>query len=174
MSRLFGPAKQNGVVVRDLDAALIHWTQSLGAGPFFRRDHLRNEYYMLDGKALPSPDISIAIGNWGELQIELICPHGDDESTWHRFLRTTGGGLLHLSVWSKTYDSHTHRALELGMREDSRGKVLGGPRYGYFGTGEPGQPLLEIADCTPELDAHFARVKAASAGWDGRDPVRRV
>ena len=173
MSRLFGPATQNGVVVKELDIALAYWTQSVGAGPFFRRDHLRNEYYLMHGKALPSPDISIAVGNWGDLQIELICPHGDDDSTWHRFLRSSGGGLHHISVWSKTYDDHVQHAMGLGLLEDSRGKVLGGPRYGYFGVGAPGQPLLEIADCTPELEAHFARVKAASMGWDGTNPVRR-
>ena len=106
-------------------------------------------------------------------QIEVICPHGDDDSTWHRFLRSSGGGLHHISVWSKTYDDHVQHAMGLGLLEDSRGKVLGGPRYGYFGVGAPGQPLLEIADCTPELEAHFARVKAASMGWDGTNPVRR-
>jgi hypothetical protein len=172
MSRLFGPARQNGVVVRDMDAALQYWTQSLGAGPFFRRNHLRNEHYRLDGKAMAVPDISVAIGNWGDLQIELICPHGDDESTWHRFLRNTGGGLHHVSVWSETYDLHVRQAIDLGLREESSGKVLGGPRYCYFGAGAPGQPLLEIADCTPEVAARFARIKAASVGWDGADPVR--
>jgi hypothetical protein len=43
MSRLFGPATQNGLVVRDLDAALAYWTGKLGVGPFFRVDHLVND-----------------------------------------------------------------------------------------------------------------------------------
>ena len=174
MSRLFGSATQNGVVVKDLDIPLAYWTHSLGAGPFFRKDHLRNDYYKMDGETLPSPDISIAIGNWGDLQIELICPHDDDESTWHRFLRTSGGGLHHLSVWSDTYDAHVNQALGMGLREDSQGKVSGGPRYCYFGVGTPGQPLLEIADRTPEAAALFGQVKAASLGWDGKNPVRRL
>ncbi len=35
MSRLFGDVRQNGYVVRDLEAAMKHWTQVLGVGPFF-------------------------------------------------------------------------------------------------------------------------------------------
>ncbi len=35
MSRIFGEVRQNGYVVRDIDAALKHWTEVLGVGPFF-------------------------------------------------------------------------------------------------------------------------------------------
>ncbi len=172
MSRLFGPATQNGVVVADLDAALVHWTTVFGAGPFFRTDNLINEYYVLDGQDIAVPEMSIAIGNWGDLQIELICPHGDGNSTWHRFLRATGGGVHHVSVWSTTYDDHVRQARDLGLIEDSRGKLLGGPRYCYFGSGAAGEPLLEIADCTPAVAALLAHVREAARGWQGEDPVR--
>ena len=35
MSRLFGAVRQNGYVVRDIDAALRHWTGVLGVGAFY-------------------------------------------------------------------------------------------------------------------------------------------
>jgi hypothetical protein len=35
MSRVFGEIRQNGYVVRDLTAALHHWTTVLGVDPFF-------------------------------------------------------------------------------------------------------------------------------------------
>lgn len=35
MSRIFGSLRQNGYVVRDIAAALHHWTTVLGVGPFF-------------------------------------------------------------------------------------------------------------------------------------------
>ena len=35
MSRIFGKVCQNGYVVRDIEAALAHWTRILGVGPFF-------------------------------------------------------------------------------------------------------------------------------------------
>ncbi len=31
MSRVFGEIRQNGYVVRDIEAALRHWTETLGA-----------------------------------------------------------------------------------------------------------------------------------------------
>ena len=35
MSRIFGDIRQNGYVVRDIEAAMQHWTEVLGVGPFF-------------------------------------------------------------------------------------------------------------------------------------------
>lgn len=35
MSRLFGDAIQNGYVVRDIDAAMRHWIDVLGVGPWY-------------------------------------------------------------------------------------------------------------------------------------------
>lgn len=35
MSRFLGNVRQNGYVVRDMDAALRHWTEVLGVGPFY-------------------------------------------------------------------------------------------------------------------------------------------
>ena len=32
MSRIFGEVRQNGYVVRDIEAALHHWTERLGVG----------------------------------------------------------------------------------------------------------------------------------------------
>ncbi len=35
MSRIFGGIRQNGYVVRDIRAAMKHWTDKLAVGPFF-------------------------------------------------------------------------------------------------------------------------------------------
>ncbi len=35
MSRYFGGITQNGYVVRDIEAALKHWTEVMGVGPFW-------------------------------------------------------------------------------------------------------------------------------------------
>jgi hypothetical protein len=40
MSRLFGGVMQNGYVVRDIEAAMRHWIDVLGVGPWFYIDHL--------------------------------------------------------------------------------------------------------------------------------------
>jgi hypothetical protein len=40
MSRLFGGVIQNGYVVRDIEAAMRHWIDVLGVGPWFYIEHL--------------------------------------------------------------------------------------------------------------------------------------
>jgi len=38
MSRIWGPVRQNGYVVRDVEAAMKYWTDVVGVGPFFYLD----------------------------------------------------------------------------------------------------------------------------------------
>lgn len=35
MSRFFGPVRQAGYVVRDIEAAMDYWSRELGIGPWF-------------------------------------------------------------------------------------------------------------------------------------------
>ena len=77
MSRLFGGVIQNGYVVRNIEAAMRHWIDVLGVGPWFYIDHLPVADFQYKGQ--PSPvDISLALANSGTLQIELIQPHSTE------------------------------------------------------------------------------------------------
>jgi hypothetical protein len=40
MSRLFGPLRQMGLVVRDIDGAMQHWISVCGVGPWFVAEKL--------------------------------------------------------------------------------------------------------------------------------------
>ena len=40
MSRLFGPLRQMGLVVRDIDRAMQHWIEVCGVGPWFVAEKL--------------------------------------------------------------------------------------------------------------------------------------
>ena len=40
MSRLFGELRQVGIVVRDIEAAMKHWVEVCGVGPWFYTDKL--------------------------------------------------------------------------------------------------------------------------------------
>ena len=172
MIRSYGPARQNGIVVRDLDDALEYWTTRLGVGPFFRMNDLQNEFFFDREIQAPSPPMSVALANWGDLQIELICPHGDNASTWHQFLAERGGGIHHVSVWAEDYDGTVSKALNNGLALEARGKVIGGARYAYFTTDAPDRPLLEIAELTPDVAGLFTMIRDASIDWDGSDPIR--
>lgn len=174
MSMEFGPATQNGIVVPDLDAALAYWTGALAVGPFYRIDRLQSACFHQHGREMASPDMSIALGNWGDLQIELICPHGEGQSTWHQYLKRTGGGLHHISTWSSHYERDIDRAIGMGRQIECHGRVQDGPRYTYFQSDIPGQPLLEISELLPQSAEIYEHIKGEARNWDGRDAVRSL
>ncbi len=75
MKQQFGPIRQLGYVVRDIEASMRYWTEQLGVGPFFYYDRAP----MRDFKYLGQPcdaQISAALGQSGPLQIELLQPPG--------------------------------------------------------------------------------------------------
>jgi len=172
MSRLFGGATQNGVVVKDMDEALAYWTGTLGVGPFFRLDNLEHEFYFQGENQLPPPPMSIALGNWGDVQIELIWPRGESASTWHQFLKQRGGGVHHISVWRRDFDEAVALASARGLKVEASGKLQNSARYIYFQADRPDQPLLEISELTDKTAAAFDFIRQVSVDWDGRDPVR--
>lgn len=72
-----GPLKALGDIVQiaylpsDFDAAVKYWTETMGVGPFFvlQNVHLGEMKYLGE----PTDAVfSIAIGYWGDIQIELI------------------------------------------------------------------------------------------------------
>src|SRR6185295_5369391 len=99
MSRLFGPMRQIGFVVRDLDHALKYWTQTLGVGPFFVVRRLPIEKFWYHGEPSPAPHLTLAIANSGDLQVELIQQHDQNPSGFLDHLKAVGDGLQHVSAW---------------------------------------------------------------------------
>ena len=104
MSRRFGKLRQNGYVVRDIEAALRHWTEVLGIGPFFYFERVPIEEFRYRGE--PSPlDVSIALGQSGALQIELIQQRNDAPSMYKDFLDAGHEGLQHVAYWTESMDA---------------------------------------------------------------------
>src|SRR5919108_4546265 len=99
MSRLFGGVIQNGYVVRNIEAAMRHWIDVLGVGPWFYIDHLPVADFQYKGQ--PSAvDVSLALANSGPLQIELIQQRNDAPSLYLDFLQAGHEGLQHLGYGS--------------------------------------------------------------------------
>src|ERR687888_391518 len=90
MSRIFGDLIQNGYVVRDIEAAMRHWIEVLGVGPWFYIEHLAVPDFTYKGQ--PSPvDVSLALANSGPLQVELIQQRNDAPSLYRDFLNAGHG-----------------------------------------------------------------------------------
>lgn len=174
MSRFFGPIRQNGYVVGDLDAAIKQWTD-LGVGPFFRVDHVPLERFVYDGEPT-APDLCIAVANFGDLQIELVHQVNDAPSPYRDYRRQKGSGLQHVSVWSEDFDADMTRLAGDGRVPDCEGAIAGFARFAYFGSKNLDGTVMEIADLngSPELATLFEHVRRSAVGWDGADPVRNL
>ena len=72
MSRLFGDMRQVGIVVRDIEAAMRHWVEICGIGPWFYTDRLPITAFTYGGRRYDDVHISIALANSGDVQLELI------------------------------------------------------------------------------------------------------
>lgn len=179
MSHLFGSIRQIAFVVRDLDQVLHYWTHTLGIGPFFVRRHVLPESYRYRGQIAPPPCLSVALGNSGEIQIELIQQHDDRPSPYLDFLNSGREGFQHVSAWltRAEYDATMERMLAAGVGVAQEGTVPGsGTRFAYFATETvAGGLMYEITDVMePALYPRMKLIADASRDWDGRDPVREI
>ena len=79
MSRIFGAVRQNGYVVRDIQAAMKHWIEVMGVGPWYYMDRVKTDWFRHRGQD-SRVEMSIALANSGDLQIELIQQRNDAPS----------------------------------------------------------------------------------------------
>ena len=174
MSRLFGKVCQNGYVVRDIEAALRFWTQTLRVGPFFYIERVKMDWFRYRGVDSPV-ELSIALANSGDLQIELIQQRNDAPSMYLDFLRDHGEGLQHMSWWTHDYQALYDRALAEGFTVGHEGQI-GGPqgRFAYFETTGHAGTVIEISDISGAKGKFFEHIRKVAAIWDGSDPVRIV
>ncbi len=171
MSRLFGPLRQMGYVVRDIEGAMHHWVEVCGIGPWFYAERMPFTDFTYKG-ARHEIEVSIALANSGDVQLELIQQRNDTPSMYLDFLRAGHEGLQHWSSWPEDYDARIERALAGGWTIGQQGDSARG-RFVYFANeGHPGT-VIEMADYTATRRRVFDAVRAAAIGWDGRDPIRR-
>lgn len=164
--RWFGEVRQNGYVVRDLDAALRHWVDVLGVGPWYVFEHVPVTDYEYRGVPYEI-DMTIALAQAGALQIELIVQHDDTPSLYRDFLAAGHEGLQHLGFWPDDMDAALEHARSLGLEVGHRGRVGPEGRFVYFlPEGHPGT-VLELAEVTGARRDWFARLAEASRRWDG-------
>jgi len=174
VSRIFGNVCQNGYVVRDIEAAMRHWIEVMGVGPWFYIEDVKTDWLTCRGKA-SDVKMSIALANSGDLQIELIQQRNDAPSLYREFLDAGFEGLQHMSYWTTDYQALYDRALAHGYVVGHEGQI-GGPqgRFAYFDTQAHPGTIVEISDISGAKGKTFAHIRKAAANWDGSDPIRVI
>lgn len=173
MSRIFGPIRQNGYVVRDIHAAMKHWIEVIGVGPWFYNE--RFPFHDFEYKGEPSdPHVSIALANSGPLQVELIQQTNDAPSMFKAFIDAGNEGLQHVAYWPEDIDALVDPLLTQGYAIGQTAQVGQLGRFVYLETETHPGTVVEISHLTSTRKAAFEKVRAASEGWDGSDPIRDI
>lgn len=172
MSRHFGAVCQNGYVVRDIEAAMKHWVEVMGVGPWFYFEDMAIDDFHYMGE--PSEvRISVALANSGDLQIELIAPTNHAPSMYKDFLDAGHEGLQHMCYWTNEFQETYDKALALGLTVGQEGKIGGEKgRFAYFAEQSHPGTVIEISDLSGPKRAVFDFIKKSSVDWDGSKPIR--
>jgi hypothetical protein len=174
MSRTLGPIRQNGYVVRDIEAAMRHWIDVMGIGPWYWIREVELDWFRHRG-AESSPDIGIALANSGPLQIELIEQRDDAPSMYREFLDAGNEGLQHVAFWSTDYAALYDRMLAQGYRIGHEGQIGGeNGRFAYFDSDAHPGSVIEISDVSGAKGRFFEHIRKVAEAWDGSDPIREV
>ena len=171
MSRRFGPVRQNGYVVRDIEAAMAHWSGVAGVGPWFYTERAPIHHFEYRGRPYEI-HLSIALANSGPLQLELIEQRNDAPSLYRDFLDAGQEGLQHIAYWTEDFDDARARALEAGLVIGHEGRIGDYGPFAYFDSTAHHGSVIELSDVGGAKRRLFEHIRAAAETWDGRDPVR--
>ncbi len=160
-------------VTRDLDAALVHWTRDLGAGPFFVFEVpvLPGQLYYGNPTAV---SMRVGFGFSGGVLIELLQQTNDGASPFRDFLDERGQGLHHVMPRTDFETGHA-RLSAAGHRVAYSGSMPSGERFCLFDTRETNGAYVELMELSGAMSGSLARMEHAHCTWDGfTNPVRTM
>ena len=167
-----GAVMQLAFVPENFDAAVEHWTQKMGVGPFFLMENIQLQDMRYKGQPTDAV-FSLALAYWGDMQIELIRPENDAPSIY------TGeygvrGRLHHTCLLLDDIDDAYAACATQDATILVEGKVgdSGAVIYADAGGG-PGH-VIEMLQSQPGTHELFAMIKQTGIGWDGSDPLRKL
>lgn len=175
MSKIFGQPAQLGYVVRDIEAGMEAWL-ALGVGPWFYFGAVETDWFRHRGVD-SGMEMSVALANSGDLQIELIQQRNEAPSLYKEFLDSGREGFQHVSYWSTDYQALYDKVLAEGFTIGHEGQIGGEQgRFAYLESPatEDAGTLIEISDVSGPKGQFFEHIRDEAAGWDGSEPIRRL
>ena len=167
-----GPVGQLAYLPQDFDAAVKHWTEKMGVGPFFLMENVA-----LGGakyKGVPTGAIfSIAIAYWGDVQIELIRAENAEPSIYTGEYAVTDR-LHHICIFVDSIEEARAACAEAGAEILVEGTVGEDGAVIYVDAGQGPGGVIELLQNMTGADAIFQSIKDAGKDWDGTDPLRKL
>ena len=161
--------QQIGFVVDDIDDAIAHWYEHIGVAPIFVFRKFELAEYFFEGEPYEQV-LSVAYGQAGPVQIELIQQHDDSPSL---YCGAVSGAMHHVAIWTAHYDETlaAYRTRGYGPVQWGNASGADGQRFSYLGPNTVG-PVLEITELSPAKAKMNRRIAALSESFDGHDPIR--
>jgi hypothetical protein len=163
---------QQAWVVADLAAAMRHWVEVCGVGPFFVLPKVAMDNLTHRGRPA-TIDCTIGIAQAGRTQIELIEQRCDSPSIYRDYVPRGDSAFHHVAIICRDYDREVAHYRALGYQEGAAG-TFGDIRFAYLDTFRDLGCVLELLEDKPSIREFFKMIADAGQDWDGRDPYRIV
>lgn len=164
----FGPVVQLAYHAPDIDKAARYWAKTHGAGPFFLLSHiaLRESFY----RGAPTPfDHSSAYGQLGNLMIELIHQHNDEESALYDMFDKKSEGLHHAAVFVPDLAAAIDLAAETGFEIALDATTTEGVRFVMVDARARYGHMIELYEENEALARFYAFVRRKAGSGAGGD-----
>lgn len=161
---------QNSWVVADLETAMRNWTGTTGIGPFFVVSNVSIDEQKYRGHET-SIDVTIALAQAGDIQIELVAQHNDAPSAYRDLVPAGQSAFHHVAFFSTDYDADLKAYRDRGVEMAFSGSFAG-KRFCYLDTSPTLGHMVELIEDSAAQRDFFAKIRAAAENWDGSDPIR--
>ncbi len=131
---------QIGLVVRDLDKAIVYYEKALRLGPFVRPEISYTDKFYYE-KPVDSEWL-MGFCSLGPLEMELVQPL-TGPTIYHDFLETRGEGLHHLGFDVKDMNRRVECYKKMGLRVLQNGRTPHGG-FAYLDTAKIGGVIFEL------------------------------
>lgn len=164
-----GVPVQIAYAVDHLEREAEIFAEHFGAGPFFVRHHPPFEATHNGGPAIFNH--SSAYGQWGDVQVELVRFGECSPASLHRTV-VAGSGLHHVAMFVESLTAEQVRLEASGMPCVMSSTTPSGLQFAFHDARTTLGHFIEIYEPADSVQRLYRRVREASIGWNGNDPVR--
>ena len=166
-----GPIVQIAYFVNDIRASAQAMAANLAAGPFFVFDRIELDH--AEHRGQPCRFLhSSAYGQWGGVMMELVQQDVEGPSPFRDLYAPGEEGIHHVAIFVEDMDAGFARYAAMGFPMATRATVKGGTEFGFADATQTLGHMIELYVGTDSLRGFYQRIRDASIGWDGADPVR--
>src|SRR5262249_23102811 len=115
-------------------------------------------------------ELSMAFAYSGEMQIELMQQHGEDQSMLRAYPAQPATGFHHVGIFSNDMPADEARLASSGLRPVGSSVSGIGARAAFFHGGPQAGGLIELIQASNAVNGFNDSLKRAAAQWDGSSP----